>query len=142
MKLAQKMEICRLAYQVFCEEKKIIPEYDDWSGAKGEWELMCTMAKLFSKLKDIDISAGKEEIRMRQILEAVYENIRNTGLSIRYQFSAWLRKVRIELAKCILAYMPEIKVANLAEITGFSPDGQYFSKVFRKETEMTPSEYG
>ena len=38
--------------------------------------------------------------------------------------------------------MPEIKVANLAEITGFSPDGQYFSKVFRKETEMTPSEYG
>ena len=102
---------------------------------------------------------------MRQILKAVYENMRNTELSIRYlavevlfmneeyfgriflryqkqKFSAWLRKVRIELAKCILTYMPEIKVSTLAELAGYSPDGQYFSKVFRKETEMTPTEYG
>ena len=49
--------------------------------------------------------------------------------------------VRIELAKCILAYMPEIKVSRLAELTGYSPDGQYFSKVFRGETGMTPTEY-
>lgn len=165
MELKQKTEICRLAYQVFCEEKKAVPEYDGWQEAEDEWDMLCTMADLLSELKGISLSAGKEEERMRQILKAVYENMRNTELSIRYlagevlfmneeyfgriflryqkqKFSAWLRKVRIELAKCILTYMPEIKVSTLAELAGYSPDGQYFSKVFRKETEMTPTEYG
>lgn len=164
MEPERKKEVCRLAYQVFCEEKKTKPDFD-WENTEAEeMKLLCVTTDLFAKLKGIDMSSGKEEMRMKQILQAVYENMRNTELSIRYlagevlfmneeyfgriftryqkqKFSTWLRKVRIELAKCIFAYMPEIKVSSLAEMVGYSPDGQYFSKVFRKETEMTPTEY-
>lgn len=164
METEQKREICCLAYQVFCEEKKIAPAYDWQEVQGGEWELLCVMTDLISELKGIGMPDGKDEKRMREMLRAVYGNLRNTELSIRYlagevlfmneeyfgriflryqkeKFSSWLRKVRIELAKCILSYMPDIKVSVLAEFVGYSPDGQYFSKVFRKETQMTPTEY-
>ncbi len=164
MEVLQKREICGLAYQVFCEEKRREPSFD-WGGAEAdEWSMLCTMTDLLAEMKGIDMSSGKEEARMKQMLLAVYQNLKNTELSIlylagevlymneeyfgrifvRYQkmkFSTWLRGVRIELAKCILSYMPEIRVSALAELVGYAPDGQYFSKVFRKETGMTPTEY-
>lgn len=160
----QKKEICSLAYQIFCEEKKAAPDSGWQDAGEEDWDMLCTMTDLLAGLKGIDMSAGKEEVRIRQMLQAVYANLGNPELSIRYlagevlfmneeyfgriflryqnqKFSSWLRSVRIELAKCILAYMPEIKVSRLAELTGYSPDGQYFSKVFRGETGMTPTEY-
>lgn len=164
MDISQKRDLCALIWQILCEEKKRSPKYDWGSAGEDEWSLICTMTDLLADLKEIDMDSSKEQLRMKQILQAVYENFRNTDLSIRYlarevlymnedhfgrvfarcrnlKFSAWLRKVRIDLAKEIFAYAPEIKVSTLAELVGYSPDGQYFSKAFRTETGMTPTEY-
>ena len=32
-------------------------------------------------------------------------------------------------------------IQDLARLTGYAEDGQYFSKAFRKETGSSPSEY-
>lgn len=162
----QKKRICGLVYQVACEEKEEdIEKNFDWESVDSDdVSLIRMLSDLIAELREIDMSSGKEQIRMKQILQAVYENIRNTDLSIRYlarevlfmneehfgrvfvrswnqKFSTWLRGVRIGLAKEILSYAPETRVSTLAELVGYSPDGQYFSKAFRKETEMTPTEY-
>lgn len=162
----QEKRICRLVYQLACDEKEdeVEREYDWDNAGGGDEPLFCVLADLIAGLRGIDMSSGKEQIRMRQILQTVYRNLRNTDLSIRYlakeilfmneehfgrifvrsrneKFSTWLREVRIGLAKEILAYAPETRVSTLAELVGYSPDGQYFSKAFRKETEMTPTEY-
>ena len=162
----QKKRICGLVYQVSCEEKEDdIERAFDWDGISSDDDtLMRTLSVLIAGLGDIDLDSGKEQIRMKNILQAVYSNIRNTDLSIRYlarevlfmneehfgrvfvrswdkKFSTWLREVRIGLAKEILSYAPETRVSALAELVGYSPDGQYFSKAFRKETDMTPTEY-
>ncbi|MCI8297669.1 MAG: AraC family transcriptional regulator [Lachnospiraceae bacterium] len=34
-----------------------------------------------------------------------------------------------------------MKISALAQLLGYAPDGQYFSKVFHKATGMTPIEY-
>ena len=162
----QKKRICSLVYQVACEEKEDDVEREfSWEGVEAEDSVLInTLTGLLAELREIDMSSGKEKIRMKQILQAVYENLRNTDLSIRYlarevlfmneehfgrvfvrswdqKFSTWLRGVRIGLAKEILSYAPETRVSTLAELVGYSPDGQYFSKAFRRETEMTPTEY-
>ena len=162
----QKKQICRLVYQVGREEKEEDTGIDfDWENAdNNDWTLICTLADLTADLREVYVSSGKEQIRMKQILQAVYENLRNTDLSIRYlakevlfmneehfgrvfvrcwgmKFSTWLRGVRIGLAKEVLSYAPDTRVSSLAELVGYSPDGQYFSKAFRKKTEMTPTEY-
>lgn len=164
LSVQQKKKIYGLAYEVVCEEKKCPSEFDWEHAEEEEWGLLCSMTDLVAGLKEINISSGKEQIRMRQILLAVYENFQNTELSIRYlakevlymneehfgrvfvrcwnlKFSTWLRKVRIELAKAMIAYVPDIRVSRLAELVGYSPDGQYFSKAFRMETKMSPTEY-
>lgn len=164
MSPAQKKEVCALAYQVVCEEKKIDSQFDWTRVEEEEWRLLCVMTDLLADLKGMDTTSGKDQIRMKQIQQAVYENLQNTQLSIRYlakevlymneehfgrlflrcwneKFSTRLRKIRIELAKEMMEYAPEIKVSTLAELVGYSPDGQYFSKAFRLETGKTPSEY-
>ena len=162
----QKKRICGLVYQVACEEKEDDAEREfEWESVDPDDEtLICTLSDLIAGLEDIDLDSGKEQIRMKHILQSVYANIRNTDLSIRYlarevlfmneehfgrvfvrswnqKFSTWLRGVRVGLAKEILSYAPETRVSTLAELVGYSPDGQYFSKAFRKETGMTPTEY-
>ena len=102
---------------------------------------------------------------MKNILQAVYSNIRNTDLSIRYLarevlfmneehfgrvfVRSWGQEV-LDLAPGDqdrpgkgdpFPYAPDTRVSALAELVGYSPDGQYFSKAFRKETDMTPTEY-
>lgn len=161
---AEKKRICSRVYQVVCDEKEEEKGFNWEDEEEDDWNLICALTDLIAKVSGFDMSSEKEQIRMKQILLAVYRNLENTDLSIRYlakevlfmneehfgrifvrnrnlKFSTWLRKVRIALAKEILVFAPEIKVSALAELTGYSPDGQYFSKAFRKETGMTPTEY-
>ena len=105
-----------------------------------------------------------EEERMRRILLAIYQNLGSQNLSIQYlskeilymneeyfgrlfsrhmkeKFSSFLLNRRIALAKRLMLYRPDIRLSQLAEIVGYAPDGQYFSKAFRKVTDMSPTEY-
>ncbi len=107
---------------------------------------------------------GKEAMRMQHILTVIYQNIGNTALNIQYmaknvlfmnedyfgrifmrnqniKFSSYLEQCRIEMAKRLLVYNPDMKIANLTELVGYPQDGQYFSKAFRKVCGKTPSEY-
>ncbi len=57
------------------------------------------------------------------------------------KFSAWLEETRIALARRLLEHDPDIRVGELAQAVGYAPDGQYFSKAFRKVTGLPPSEW-
>lgn len=54
-------------------------------------------------------------------------------------FVEYLNRARIEAA-CAYMHDPKMKVYEIAYQVGFR-DEKYFSKVFRKETGMTPSQY-
>lgn len=105
-----------------------------------------------------------EEKRMRHILLVIYQNLDSQKLSIQYiskeilymneeylgrlfsrymkeKFSSFLLNRRIALAKRLMNYSPDIRLSRLAEMVGYAPDGQYFSKAFRKVTDMSPTEY-
>lgn len=105
-----------------------------------------------------------EEARMRDILLVIYQNLNSQKLSIQFiskeilymndeyfgrlfsrymkeKFSSFLLNRRITLAKRLMFYRPDIRLSQLAEIVGYAPDGQYFSKAFRKVTNMSPTEY-
>ena len=128
------------------------------------WLLLENVVESCAGHMHLAFSKGKEEERMRQLLYAVYKNIKNPELSAQYlarevpyvnedyfgrlfsrytneKYSAYLLRIRISLAERLIVFNPELKVAELAEQTGYPVDGQYFSKVFKKRTGMTPSEY-
>lgn len=107
---------------------------------------------------------SKEKSRMEDILTAVYSNIgeRNLGLhwlaaevvfmneeylgrlfarNMKQKFSDFVSEVRIEIAKRLLEHIPELHIADLAECVGYSADGQYFSRMFKKYTGKKPSDY-
>lgn len=106
----------------------------------------------------------KDGNRMKKILYMVYWNIKNPDLNLHYiaqnklfmnedylgrffaknmneRFSAFLVRVRILLIQRLLLYQPDIRISELAEETGYPSDGQYLTKVFKKNTGMVLSEY-
>lgn len=130
----------------------------------ADWELLVQTAGQIAKQKEVEFTDGKEEQRVKMILLATFKNIRNQELSIRYlakeelfmnedylgrvfmknrnqKFSAFLLEERIGLAQGIMQYDPELKIAKVAEMVGYSPDGQYFSKAFKKMAGCSPKEY-
>lgn len=142
-------------------ENSSVNKMDFWN---SEWELLQDTAKLIVRRNVDEGERSQEEKRMDQILFAVFEHLPEQELTIRYlakeilfmnedyfgrlfqrnkkiKFSAYLLKIRIELARKIIQYSPDSKVSDVAKMVGFPEDGQYFSKVFRKETGMTPSQY-
>ena len=52
----------------------------------------------------------------------------------------FLTNYRIEIAKRHLREQPDMKIRELALLVGFR-DSYYFSKIFKKETGMWPTEY-
>lgn len=106
----------------------------------------------------------KEDRQKREILTVFFSNLSNTELSIRMlacdllfmnedyfgrlfrkltgeKFNPYLQHTRILLAQRLMQYRPDMLIQDLAGLTGYAEDGQYFSKAFRKETGITPSEY-
>lgn len=160
----KKRKIYQWIRKVFDKEPVVKASAGEEDFVKSEWELLRDTAEFIAGQNARGDGRGQEEKRMDQILLAIFEHLREQELNIRYlakevlymnedyfsrlfrrykkvKFSAYLLKIRIELARRIIQYSPETKVSDVAEMVGFPEDGQYFSKVFRKETGMTPSQY-
>ena len=57
------------------------------------------------------------------------------------KFTKFLLDIRISAAEQLMQLEPDLMVYAVSEMTGYAADGQYFSKLFKKSTGMTPSEY-
>ena len=77
--------------------------------------------------------------------ELLYVNVDYLGKLFNAEcgekFSAFLTKRRIELATELLLNETHIPVNEVAYRSGFGYNSQYFSKVFKKNTGYTPTEY-
>lgn len=152
--------ILRILYGEMLPQPASIPEND----IEQLWTLITSVVDTIASHEHVGLSGNKEEQRVKSILLAVFRYIRNPEMSIQYlakevlfmnedyfsrifvknrkvKFSTFLLEQRIFLALRLLQYNPDIKVSSLAQMTGYSPDGQYFSKAFRKVTGKSPSEY-
>lgn len=131
---------------------------------KDEWKMLQNTAEFLAGQNGQGKEKSQEEERLDRILLAIFEHLPDPELSIRYltkevlymnedyfgrlfqrykniKFSAFVLTIRLNLAKKIMQYQPDIKISDVAGMIGFPEDGQYFSKVFRKATGMTPSQY-
>lgn len=150
---AQMEEVCRWICTILCGEKLEIYQTEG-TGGTG-YSLKDRMTELIAEYRGIAEDG---------ILRAVYDHMQNPELSIQFlareilfmnedyfgrqfyrnyqrKFTAYLLEKRVELARRLLEYDPELRITRAAELVGYSPDGQYFSKAFRKMTGMTPTEY-
>lgn len=140
------------------------PEESEEYEARIRWELVERTVDAIVKNKALPVTKDKEMERVCQILTAMYEHLDNPHMSIKYlakevlfmnedyfgrlfvrsrnmKFSAFVLEQRIRLAQKLMQYDPDVRIAQVAEMVGYSPDGQYFSKAFRKIIGKTPSEY-
>lgn len=152
----QKEDICNWILKFFYEVKNQTYTGD----AEREWNLLEIMVEVVAEKQEV----AEEEKRIKNILLLTYQYVSDQGLSIQFlckeilymneeyfgrlflksqkqKFSTFLLQQRIELAKRLIQYNSDIKTTRLADLLGFSPDGQYFSRVFRKVTGLSPSEY-
>lgn len=159
-------EVCRLSVKNMFEDSEKYGKSIDFDALQNERELLLEMVEFFAQQKRNRKSnqTEKEYARMKEVMIAIYDNLHNINLSIQYlakeilymnedyfgrffykqqnvKFSTFLLEVRIRLAMRMLGFDPDIRIADLAEMVGYAPDGQYFSKVFRKVSGMTPTEY-
>lgn len=86
----------------------------------------------FPFLEGLDELAERLEVSKAHLIRAFTEK---TGVSP----GKYITRVRVEYAKLLLRG-EDASVAYVAEASGFA-NANYFAKVFRKETGMTPSEY-
>ena len=150
--------------KVLYGEKFSKTDYEADLEEEKSWELMKTVAHILAGKKNIDIQGTRENAKLSNILEETFHYIDQQELSIQYlakqilfmnedyfsriftkaygqKFSSYLLEQRIYIAEQLFQYQPEWKIGMIAEAVGYAPDGQYFSKAFRKVTGMTPTQY-
>lgn len=83
-------------------------------------------------------------ITVQSISEKFHMNTNYIGQLIKKQtghtFNQYINTLRIDYAKEILSKQSEIRLSELAHSIGYA-DYQYFSRVFRKLTKYSPTEY-
>lgn len=165
-----KMELQKIPmsgmWEIFNFALKILfgEEMADLKPCEGVWELLESMVEQCAGQMNLQMPETKDGERLKIIFYAIYRNIRNSDLSLQYlasevlfmnedyfgrffarymneKYSAFLIRIRIMLAKRLLVCFPDMKLSDLAEQTGYPADGQYFSKVFKKQTGILLSDY-
>lgn len=132
------------------------------TGLGNEKTIVKEMLDILISQRQLKIEA--EEERIKNILIAIFQYLDKPELSIKFlateilymnedylsrlflkrrkeKFSVYLQRQRILMAQRIFLYNPDIRISQVAELVGYSPDGQYFSKAFRKISGITPTEY-
>jgi Response regulator containing CheY-like receiver domain and AraC-type DNA-binding domain len=57
------------------------------------------------------------------------------------RFSDFLMRLRMEKAKRLIVERGDLRLYQIAQLVGYSDDGQYFCKSFKKYTGFSPSEF-
>lgn len=148
----------RFFLKIFCGRE------DRQLNEENNWQLLEAVIEECAAFWKRPLPEGKDGQRMKDILYGIYQNIKNPDLSLQYlarevlfmnedyfgrffyrctgeKYSAFLVRIRVELALRLMSFEPEIRISELAEQVGYPADGQYFAKVFKKSTGKAPSEY-
>jgi two-component system response regulator YesN len=143
---------------LFGEEPAFEPDSDKED--QNAWRLTADTADMIAARKTGMTDDQREMIMIRSI----FRYLDNPELSLQFlakkvlfmnedylgrmftkkhdmKFSAFVLKQRIALAMRLIQFDRDMNISDIAMRTGYSPDGQYFSKAFRKVTGMPPSEY-
>lgn len=115
-------------------------------------------------MRNYESNKRKHSSIVQKVLEIIEDNLGNPSLSLNSvagemlymnadylgklfkkevgdKFSNYVMKARMEKAIELIAGSDDVKVFELAERLGFGDNPQYFSKVFKKYTGFTPSEF-
>ena len=162
-KFAEKKKLGQIFMLAWSQKQTAKEEAVDLEQCATDEELLVSLAVWIAKA-DAVYREDKEGARVQQILEIIYQNLDNTDMNIQYlakeilfmnedyfgrlfiktmhiKFSSYLEEARINLAKRLLIFDHDMKISDLTELVGYPPDGQYFSKAFRKVCGKTPTEY-
>ena len=149
------------------DQRHICRQFADQSGQMdGKCRAGLDQARTTEELRAamFALSETVKQDQMNRILAEIYRNISEIKLSIHWlagevlflsedylgrlfyrsagtRYSDYVMAVRIALAQRLMKEEPELKVSVLAECVGYAADGQYFSKVFKKVTGKSPTEY-
>ncbi|WP_024293844.1 response regulator transcription factor [Lacrimispora indolis] len=148
----------RFFLKVFCGKENIDLKNEN------TWDFLQVVIDKCADYLKLSLPDTKDGCRIKHILYGIYQNIKNPNLSLQYlakevlfmnedyfgrffyrytneKYSSFLVRIRVELAKRLMTFDPDIRISELAEQIGYPADGQYFAKVFKKNTGMVPSEY-
>lgn len=122
---------------------------------------------VIKKIQEISFPSSEQpavSVMTRQIFDYVNHNLQNPNLTLKYiaeyhlymnvdyvskkflketgtKFSAYLANVRIQRAKELLNMDEPGKIQNVAEEVGLGNNPQYFTRLFKRKTGITPSAY-
>lgn len=156
----QKAAVEELLGQVFGVEDAGLELSEIWK----EGELFRYLAVCVCREKQVKKAEDKDGQRIQRIIYEIYSNLGKPELSLQWlsrevlfmnedylgrlfykhwnqKYSAYVLQIRIEMARRLFQNNPGVRISQVAEETGYPPDGQYFSKTFKKVVGMKPSEY-
>ena len=150
--------LLRLRYEESLEAQ------EEWISDECGQSLMVAAARQIYRHSLETLPENRETQRYHKALEEIYRRFQDQSLSLHYlaaevlfmnedyfgrffqkrsgkKFTAFLQDAKISAAEQLMRLEPDIMVGTVSEMLGYSSDGQYFSKIFRKSTGMSPSEY-
>jgi two-component system response regulator YesN len=140
-----------------------IPKLHNMPTLRGAFRLLEETA-LELAARNSGWAAKRQEDLIGSVLRIVQDNLGNPDLSLKWignellyvnvdylgkmftrktgsKFSGYLLKLRMESAKKLMEQDRELRIYDIALMLGYPEDAQYFSKLFKKYTGMTPKEY-
>ncbi|WP_169834317.1 response regulator [Paenibacillus donghaensis] len=140
-----------------------IPKLYNMPSLRGAFQFLEETALELAQLNS-GWTAKRQNDLIDSVLRIVQENLGNPDLSLKWignellyvnvdylgkmftrktgnKFSSYLVQLRMESAKRLMEQDNELRIYDIAVMLGYPEDAQYFSKVFKKYTGMTPTEY-
>lgn len=141
----------------------LAPKIDTAEDAEQLCILMKSMTtRLASEHLDSRIQCHSPTVE--DTVRCIYENIDNSQLSLAWiahdvlfmngeylgrlfqremheKFSAFVLRVRLNMAKKLIENTHDLKIYEISRMTGFADDAQYFSRMFKNYAQYTPTEY-